>query len=144
MLFARSTRGARALVQAWVHRIVDDGLASARAWETAWDQASLNAVIHDRADGRRQPKGFDGFKDEGLEHARFPDDPLVFRIPLGQAADGEAADCSALYEPGLGCPGCADPDQGRGCAGCAGPNRTAPPQPPWWCEGRYAPAQPNS
>ena len=93
MLFARSTRGARALVQAWaypdpdpdpnpdpdpdpslplnpdlgrhphphpypniepdpsptpdqawVHRIVDDGLARERAWETAWDQASLNAV----------------------------------------------------------------------------------------------------
>ena len=48
-----------------MHRIVDDGLARERAWETAWDQASLNAVIHDRADGRRQPKGFDGFKDEG-------------------------------------------------------------------------------
>ena len=26
---------------------------------------SPSQVIHDRADGRRQPKGFDGFKDEG-------------------------------------------------------------------------------
>ena len=84
-----------------------------------WDQRSLNKVIHLRADGAEEPRGFglhsNGHpirKPQGLDHARLPDDPMIFSIPLAQPADGEPADCHSRFEPGdesgrgAGCPGC--------------------------------------